>query len=106
MFSVPGSHLNQSGIFNYRTFILGDEHLFTRFLTSAVLTGTQSGNIVTADNRTAGMHTRTTHVASSILAYLSVSRTNGREILQQLQLRDIFDGIAQVQFLVGDLVRY
>ena len=98
-------HLNEAGIFDDRTFVLGDEHLLARFFVVGGTDGHPVGNVVAANDGTAGMHTCTTHVAFEHLgifdgiAHQRVGRSFGR-----LKFGYIFDGIGQVQFLVGNLV--
>ncbi len=79
MFSIQEVHLNQSGIFDHRTFILGNEHLFARFLIIGRTYRHPVGDVVTTDNRTTSMHTVPRTLPSSILAYFRVSRTNGSD---------------------------
>ena len=86
---------------------MGDKHFFTCLLIVGSADRHPVGNIITTDNRTAGMHTSATNVSFEHLGildripYQRIGRGFG-----SLQLRDIFYRIAEIQFLIGNLIGY
>lgn len=55
-------HLDKSRIFDDGTFVLGNEHLLARLLIIRRADGYPIRDVVTANNSTAGMHTRTAYI--------------------------------------------
>ena len=55
-------HLDKSRIFDDGTFVLGNEHLLARLLIIRRADGYPIRDVVTTNNSTAGMHTRTAHI--------------------------------------------
>ena len=101
-------HLDQSGLFNYRTFILGYEHFFAGFL---VFRGTYRydiGYIVTTDNNTTGMYPGISYVTFQhlcIFQCVACQRIISGGSL--FQFRYVVDCIFQFEFLhIRDLIRY
>ena len=100
-------HLDKSRVFDDRTFVLGDEHLLTSLLVVGGAHGHPVGNVVAADNGTAGMYTRTAYVAFEHLGILQriANQRVGRGF-GGLQLGHVFYGVGQVELFVGYLVGY
>ena len=87
-------HLNQPRIFNYRTFVLGNQHFFSGFLIVCRTHRYPVGNIITTDNRTAGMYTRVSHVTFQHLGvFNSITQYRIRRYFRFLQFRHISNGI-------------
>ena len=101
-------HLDQSGLFNYRTFILGYEHFFAGFL---VFRGTYRydiGYIVTTDNNTTGMYPGISYVTFQHLCIFQCVAC--QRIISGgglFQFRYVVDCIFQFELLhIRDLIRY
>ena len=100
-------HLNQSRIFNNRSLILGNKHLFACFLIIGRTYRHPVGYIIPADNGTTGMYTCTTHITfehQSIFQCITHQRIRRR--LSRLQLRHIIDGIPQIQLFIRYFIRH
>ena len=84
VFSPRKSILIKSRIFDDGTFVLGYEHLLARLLIICRADGYPIRNIVTANNSTAGMHTRTTYVTFQHLGvFHRIAHQRDRAMLPQ-----------------------
>ena len=87
-FQAQEVHLDKSRILNHGTLILRHEHLLARLLVVSRRYRHPIGDVITADNRTAGVHTRTTHVTLQHLGVFNrVVQDGVLRILGSLQLR-------------------
>ena len=87
-------HLNQPRIFNYRTFVLGNQHFFPGFLVVCRTHRYPVGNIITTDNRTAGMYTCVSHVTFQHLGIFDgITQHRIRRHFRFLQFRHVSNGI-------------
>ena len=98
-------HLDQSGVFDDRAFVLCHQYFLSGVLVVGRTDGYPVGDVVTADDGAAGMHAGIADVAFQHPGILDgVAQDGVGRCLRLLQLRDIFDGIRQVDLLVGYLV--
>ena len=87
-------HLNQPRIFNHRTFVLGNQHFFSGFLVVRRTHRYPVGNIITTDNRTAGMYTCVSHVTFQHLGIFDgIAQHRIRRYFRFLQFRHVSNGI-------------
>ena len=100
-------HLDKSRILNHSTLILRYEHLLARLLILGSANRHPVGDVVTADNSSTGVYTRTTHITLQHLGVLDGVVQHGVvRLLGSLQLWHIFDGVLEVYLLVGNTVRH
>ena len=106
-------HLDETRILNHRALILCYEHLLARLLVISRTYGNPIGNVITTDNRTAGVYTRTAHVTLQHLRILNrIAHDGVGRLLGSLQLRNYHYGVIEVYLellilvvRVGDAVR-
>ena len=100
-------HLDKSRIFDDGTFVLGNEHLLARLLIIRRADGYPIRDVVTANNSTAGMHTRTAYITFQHLGiFHRIAHQGIGRSLRSLQFGHVGNGIGQVEFLVGNLIRH
>ena len=98
-------HLDESCVLDDAAFVLGDQHLFARFLILSSADGYPVGDVIAADDGSAGMYTGVAHVSFQHLGILDgVSQGRVGRGFCFLQFRHVGDGVGQIQFLVRYLV--
>ena len=98
-------HLDKSRVLDHRAFILRDEHLFAGLLVVGRRDGHPVGDVVAANNRTAGVHARVADVAFEHLGIADRVPHHGVvRLLGGFQFGHIVDGVLQIELLVRNLV--
>ena len=99
-------HLDQSGIFDHRTFILGNQHLFAGLFIISRADRYPIRDIITTNNSATGMYTRSTHIPLKHLGiFHRIPHQRIGRCFSRLQFGHIFYGILQIQFLIRNFIR-